>query len=73
MSRLAAGADGSGGRYLDLGETVHDAASAPSRVPPPRLGPFERIVNIVHEHAPQARIAFKSAPADTAEAVRRRT
>lgn len=32
---------------------------------------FEKLVNIVHEFAPRARIAFNTGPADTEEAVRR--
>jgi len=36
-----------------------------------RLLLFERLLNLVHEHAPSARICFNSSPADTAEAVKR--
>ena len=32
---------------------------------------FEKIVNIIHEHAPSARICFNTKPSDTAEAVKR--
>jgi hypothetical protein len=32
---------------------------------------FERLLNVVHELAPQARIAFNTNPTDTADAVRR--
>jgi hypothetical protein len=32
---------------------------------------FERLVNVIHEHAPQAKIAFNTKPSDTADAVRR--
>lgn len=32
---------------------------------------FEKLINVIHEHAAQARIAFNTNPADTAEAVRR--
>ena len=32
---------------------------------------FEKLINVVHQHAPQARICFNQLPADTAEAVRR--
>ena len=32
---------------------------------------FERVINVVHALAPQARICFNSSPADTAEAVQR--
>ena len=41
------------------------------REPAPRLLLFEKIVNLVHIHAPQARICFNTTPADTAEAVQR--
>ncbi|HOE41743.1 MAG TPA: hypothetical protein PLB25_08965 [Rhodoferax sp.] len=32
---------------------------------------FEKLINIVHEHAPTARICFNTKPSDTAEAVKR--
>ena len=32
---------------------------------------FEKIINIIHEHAPSARICFNTKPNDTAEAVKR--
>jgi hypothetical protein len=32
---------------------------------------FEKLVNVVHRHAPAARIAFNTRPSDTAEAVQR--
>jgi len=32
---------------------------------------FEKVLNVVHEHAAQARICFNTGPFDTAEAVRR--
>ena len=41
------------------------------RSPPDQLLLFERILNLVHELAPGARIAFNTSPADTADAVRR--
>jgi hypothetical protein len=41
------------------------------REPPEHLLLFEKILNLVHRLAPEASIAFNSAPADTAEAVRR--
>lgn len=34
---------------------------------------FERLVNVIHEHAPQARIAFNTNPSDTAAAIQRWT
>jgi DNA-binding LacI/PurR family transcriptional regulator len=33
---------------------------------------FERLVNVVHEHAPQAKLCFNTKPSDTAEAVQQR-
>jgi hypothetical protein len=41
------------------------------REPAPRLLLFEKIINLVHSLAPQARICFNTTPADTADAVRR--
>ena len=32
---------------------------------------FEKVINLVHKHAPQAAIAFNSNPTDTAEAAQR--
>jgi hypothetical protein len=32
---------------------------------------FEKLINVVHEHAPQARLCFNTLPSDTAAAVRR--
>jgi hypothetical protein len=32
---------------------------------------FEKLINLVHEHAPHARFCFNTKPSDTAEAVRR--
>ena len=32
---------------------------------------FEQLVNVVHEHAPQAKLCFNTRPEDTAEAVKR--
>ena len=32
---------------------------------------FEKLINIVHQHAPAARICFNTKPSDTAEAVQR--
>lgn len=41
------------------------------REPPELLLLFEKIINLVHQLAPQARLAFNSSPTDTAEAVHR--
>ena len=32
---------------------------------------FEKLINVVHEHAPHAKICFNTIPSDTAAAVRR--
>jgi hypothetical protein len=32
---------------------------------------FEKLINVVHEHAPQAKLCFNRLPSDTAEAVKR--
>jgi hypothetical protein len=32
---------------------------------------FERMINVIHEYAPQAKICFNTKPSDTAEAVQR--
>ncbi len=32
---------------------------------------FEKLINVAHEHAPQAKLCFNTVPSDTAEAVRR--
>ena len=32
---------------------------------------FEKLINAIHEHAPQAKICFNTSPTDTADAVRR--
>ena len=32
---------------------------------------FEKLINVVHEHAPRARLCFNTMPGDTAAAVRR--
>ena len=32
---------------------------------------FEKLINVVHEHAPRAKLCFNTNPGDTAEAVRR--
>ncbi len=41
------------------------------REPRERLLLFEKMLNLVHSLAPQARICFNTTPADTAEAVQR--
>jgi DNA-binding LacI/PurR family transcriptional regulator len=32
---------------------------------------FEKLINVVHQHAPQAKLCFNTLPSDTAEAVKR--
>jgi len=32
---------------------------------------FEKLINVVHEHAPDAKLCFNTKPTDTAEAIRR--
>jgi hypothetical protein len=41
------------------------------RVPPGNFLLFERLVNVVHEHAPTAKFCFNTLPSDTAAAVQR--
>jgi len=47
------------------------AVGAGIRVNPKFFLLFEKLVNVVHEHAPQARLCFNTRPSDTAEAVQR--
>ena len=70
---------------IDLGETAEAVTTAALRSrrpdcvvigaglrePPERLPLFEKIINLVHSHAPQAKICFNTTPADTADAVQR--
>jgi hypothetical protein len=41
------------------------------RTMPSKFLPFEKLINVVHEHAPQAKLCFNTKPSDTAEAIRR--
>jgi hypothetical protein len=41
------------------------------RMNPSNLLLFEKLINVVHQHAPQARICFNTLPSDTAAAVQR--
>ena len=66
---------------VDLGETAEKVAretlagktydavmiGAGVRTPPPHMPLFEKLVNVVHECAPQAKICFNTKPEDTAE------
>jgi hypothetical protein len=70
---------------IDLGDTAEAVAAialksrrydcvvigAGLRQPAPQLLLFEKIINLVHALAPDAKIAFNTTPADTAEAVQR--
>ena len=70
---------------VDLGETAEQVARAALqekqydavvigagvRLPPPHLALFEKLVNVVHEFAPKARICFNTKAEDTAEAILR--
>jgi hypothetical protein len=70
---------------IDLGDTAEETTidalhakrfdcvviGAGLRLPPERLLLFEKIINLVHEFAPEAAICFNTNPADTADAVRR--
>jgi hypothetical protein len=41
------------------------------RMNPSNFMLFEKLINVVHEHAPQAKICFNTMPSDTAAAVKR--
>jgi hypothetical protein len=70
---------------IDLGETAEAVAAAALRTkrfdcvvigaglrqPAPQLLLFEKIINLVHALAPDAKICFNTNPADTAAAVQR--
>jgi hypothetical protein len=70
---------------IDLGDTAEKVTAralqaedfdciligAGLRQPREQLLLFERILNLIHRHAPDARICFNTTPADSAEAVRR--
>lgn len=70
---------------IDLGETaeatIRAALAAKAcdcvvigagiRVPPSHLELFEKVLNAVHQSAPQAKIAFNTNPSNSIEAVRR--
>jgi hypothetical protein len=71
---------------IDLGETAEQVVTAALqarkfdcvvigaglRLPPLRLPLFEKIINLIHAHAPpDTRICLNTTPADTIEAVQR--
>jgi hypothetical protein len=41
------------------------------RTVPPMFPLFEKLINLVHEHAPRARLCFNTLPEDTAASVQR--
>ncbi len=41
------------------------------RTIPKYFAMFEKLINVVHEHAPRAKLCFNTKPSDTAEAVQR--
>lgn len=69
----------------DFGETAESAVEAKLagrafdavmigagvRLIPQNTPLFEKIINVVHAHAPRARLCFNTRPTDTAEAVQR--
>lgn len=71
--------------FVDLGETAETVVAAKLRAQEygcvligagiranPKYFPlFEKLVNVVHELAPRARIAFNTKPTDTTEAAQR--
>ncbi len=71
--------------YIDNADTAYDVVAntlkhksydcvligAGVRTDPEHFIIFERLVNAVHHHAPQASICFNTNPSDTAEAVQR--
>lgn len=71
--------------FVDLGETAeavvqealmaqrfdHVLIGAGVRTSPDHFLLFEKLVNVVHQHAGQARICFNTGPVDSVEAVKR--
>ena len=71
--------------YTDLGKTAATVVSEAlkkntydcvlvgggARIPPANLLLFEKLINAIHEGAPQSKICFNTNPADSAEAVQR--
>ena len=56
-----------------LGQTQYDCIviGAGVRANPSNLLLFEKLINVIHEHAPKSKICFNTTPADTAAAVQR--
>jgi hypothetical protein len=67
--------DAAGGAMLEkaLKATTYDCVviGGGLRIPPKSLTLFETVVNIVHQAAPNAAIAFNTRPEDTADAAAR--
>jgi len=71
--------------FVDFGETAEAVLAgilaersfacvcigAGVRTAPPHFLLFERLINLVHVKAPQAKICFNTSPTDTADAVQR--
>jgi len=71
--------------YTDFGETAEAVVQsalkqkaydcvligAGVRTVPSNFILFEKLVNVVHEHAPQAKLCFNTLPHDTTEAIKR--
>lgn len=71
--------------FTDFGETAEEVVQlqlkqkefdciligAGIRLIPNNFILFEKIINVVHEHAPHAKLCFNTKPSDTAEAVQR--
>jgi hypothetical protein len=71
--------------YTDLGKTAATVVAEAlkksnydcvlvgggARIPPANLLLFEKLINAIHEGAPQSQICFNTNPADSAEAVQR--
>ena len=59
----------------ELDATAHDVVliGAGVRTISERFALFEKLINVVHEHAPHAKICFNTKPEDTTDAVLRWT
>src|SRR5262245_8297801 len=58
-------------RALDQTQFACVLIGAGVRTNPSNLILFEKLVNVVHEYAPQAKLCFNTLPSDTAAAVKR--
>jgi len=71
--------------YIDFGQTAEAVVAtelqkhcfdciligAGVRAVPSNLVLFEKLINVIHEHAPNAKICFNTNPSDTLDALRR--